>query len=186
MQKVSWYIAASLMIVTGISGIAVGYYLTPEYSLSMYEKNAMDLGPADKWVDLRYVNEMIAHHRGAMLVAEQATVSQRPEVANLAKAILADEPAAIAELYAWKKEWFNDTRPVQDPVVPKLGTYDETFDLRFLNTVIAHHQNGIMMTKDIRVKSSRAEVLNNADAVEKFLSGGVDMLSDWRKAWYNI
>jgi uncharacterized protein (DUF305 family) len=186
MQKVSWYLAASLMIVTGVVGVAVGYYLTPQYSLAMYDKNVMDLGAADKWVDLRYVNAMIAHHRGAMLVAEQAKISERSEVANLAKDILSNEPKAIAELYAWKKAWYNDTRPVQDPVVPRLGSYDANFDSRFLNAVIAHHQNGILMTKEIRTKSSRPEVLNNADAVEDFLTKGVTMLKDWRTAWYNI
>jgi uncharacterized protein (DUF305 family) len=152
----------------------------------MYDKNTMDLGPADKWLDLRYINAMIAHHRGAMLVAEQALKSERPEVKNLATAILVDEPKAIAELYQWKKDWYNDTRAVADPIVPRLGAYDTTFDLRFLNAVISHHQVGVLMTKDARLKSTRSEILNNADAVEAFLSGGITMLGDWRKAWYKL
>ena len=82
-------------------GIAFGYYLTPEYKFSMYEKNEMSLGPADRTFDLRYINEMISHHRGAMLLAEQlAKNSARPEMKTLAQNILNDEPAAIAELYA--------------------------------------------------------------------------------------
>jgi uncharacterized protein (DUF305 family) len=186
MQKISPYLAISFMVVSLVVGISIGYYLTPEYKLSMYDKNTMDLGPADKWLDLRYVNTMIAHHRGAMLVAEQATKSERPEVSGLAKAILANEPAAIAELYQWKKEWYNDTRAVADPIVPRLGSYDATFDLRFLNAVIGHHQAGVLMTKDVRLKSTRSEILNNADAVEAFLTGGITMLSDWRKAWYKL
>ncbi len=185
-SKLSAALMASLMIVTGIIGIGVGYFITPEYSLAMYDKNTMDLGRPDKWVDLRYINAMIAHHRGAMLVAAQAEKSQRPEVVNLAKEIIANEPNAIAELYQWKKDWYHDTRGVTDPVVPQLGDYDKNFDLRFLNAVIAHHQNGILMTKDIRLKSSRSEILNNADAVEAFLSGGIDMLKLWRKEWYSL
>lgn len=186
MTKISIYLASALIIITGIMGIAVGYILTPSYSLNMYDKNVMDLGRADKWIDLRYVNAMISHHRGAMLLAEQAQKSERVEVQNLAKDILKNEPAAIAELYAWKKTWYNDTKSVSDPIGPKLGAYDEKLDLRFLNALIAHHQNGIIMTKDIRTKSSRLEVLNNADAVEAFLNGGIDMLKEWRKNWYNI
>ncbi|MEI6810495.1 MAG: DUF305 domain-containing protein [Candidatus Nomurabacteria bacterium] len=186
MTKISIYLASALIIITGIMGIAVGYILTPSYSLNMYDKNVMDLGRADKWIDLRYVNAMISHHRGAMLLAEQAQKSERVEVQNLAKDILKNEPAAIAELYASKKAWYNDTKNVADPIGPKLGVYDEKLDLRFLNALIAHHQNGIIMTKDIRTKSSRLEVLNNADAVEAFLNGGINMLSEWRKNWYNI
>lgn len=178
--------AVALMIITGILGAGIGYSLTPEYRLSMYEKNTMSLGRADRTLDLRYVNAMIAHHRGAMLVAEQARKSERVEVQNLAEAILKDEPKAIAELYAWKKDWYQDEREVRDPIVPKLGAYDKTFDLRFLNAVIAHHENGILMTKDVRLKSSRAEVLDNADAVEAFLTNGIVMLSGWRSAWYGL
>lgn len=185
-SSISLPFAAAFIILSGVLGVGIGYSLTPEYRLSMYEKNAMDLGRADRTLDLRYVNAMIAHHRGAMLVAEQAKKSERSEVKNLAEAILKDEPAAIAELYAWKKAWYGDEREVADPTVPKLGVYDQTFDLRFLNAVIAHHENGIGMTEDVRLKSSRSEVLDNADAVEAFLRGGIDTLSDWRSAWYNL
>lgn len=186
MSKISLYLSLSLMIVCLVMGIGIGYYLTPEYRLSMYDKNIMDLGPADKWLDLRYINAMIAHHRGAILVAEQALKSERPEVVNLAKTIIADEPKAIAELYSWKKSWYHDTRSVPDPIPPHLGNYDSTFDLRFLNAVIAHHQSGILMTKEVRLKSSRSEILNNANAVEAFLTSSITMLSDWRKSWYKL
>lgn len=179
-------LAIALMILTGILGVGIGYSLTPEYRLSMYEKNTMDLGRADRTLDLRYVNAMIAHHRGAMLLAEQAKKSERAEVKNLAEAILKDEPAAIAELYAWKKEWYRDTRAVADPVAPKLGDYDKTFDLRFLNALVAHHEAGVEMTGDVRLKSSRSAVLDNANAVEAFLKSGIVMLSNWRTTWYNL
>jgi uncharacterized protein (DUF305 family) len=186
MTKISIYLAASFMIVTAVIGVAVGYYLTPQYSLAMYDKSSMDLGRPDKWLDLRYINGMIAHHEAAMLVAKQAEKSERAEVKDLAKSILENEPVAIAELYTWKKDWYGDTRKVVAPVVPNLGEYDDKFDLRFLNTVIAHHENGILMTRDAKLKSSRNEILNNATGVEDFLKGGIKMLSEWRKAWYNI
>jgi len=186
MNKISIYLAVSLMIVCAIIGVSVGYFLTPQYTLTMYDKSTMDLGRADKWLDLRYIDAMIAHHRGAILVAKQAEVSKRPEVKNLAIEIQKNEPVLIAELYAWKKAWYNDTRSVKDPIVPNLGSYDASFDLRFLNAVIAHHEAGIVMTKDVRTKSSRSEVLNNADAVEAFLTTSGNMLKEWRKSWYKI
>ncbi len=186
MYKISIVLTVSLMIVAGIIGVGIGYYLTPQYSLTMYDKNVMDLGRADRWLDLRYINAMITHHRGAILVAKQAEVSGRKEVRDLVMAIQKNEPPLIAELYAWKKQWYNDTRPVKDPIVPNLGSYDTSFDLRFLNAVIAHHESGIVMTKEVRVKSTRSEVLNNADAVEAFLTTSGTMLKEWRKNWYKI
>lgn len=186
MSKISIYLASALIIIGFVVGVGVGYTLTPQYSLSMYDKSSMDLGRADKWVDLRYVNAMIAHHRGAILLAQQAEKSQRKEIQDLSKEIQKNEPIAIEELYLWKKKWYGDSKKVADPVVSNLGSYDETFDLRFLNALITHHQDGILMTKDISSKSSRSEILNNAGAVEKFLNDSGEMFKNWRKNWYNI
>lgn len=186
-MKISIYLAVGLTITGIIFGIAFGYYLTPEYKTSMYDKSEMDLGLADRTFDLRYINAMIAHHRGAMLLAEQlGKGTSRPEMKALSEGILKDEPAAIAELYAWKKDWYQDSKIVRDPVVPVLGSADDTFDLRFLNAIIAHHEAGIVMTKETRLKSSRTEILNNADAVEAFLLNGLSALKGFRSEWYKI
>jgi len=186
-MKVSIYLTIGLVVVGAILGTGFGYYLTPEYKTSMYEKNSMSLGAADRTFDLRYINAMIAHHRGAMLLAEQLSKNtSRPEMQTLAKAILDDEPKAIAELYNWKKDWYGDTKKVRDPIVANLGPADDKFDLRFLNAIIAHHEAGIIMTKETHQKSSRAEILNNADAVEAFLKNGIEALKGLRSSWYNI
>lgn len=186
-MKVSIYLTLGLVVIGTLLGVSFGYYLTPEYKVSMYDKNTMSLGQADRTFDLRYINAMIAHHRGAMLLAEQlAKNTERPEMKTLAQNILQDEPKAIAGLYEWKKEWYGDTKKVRDPIVANLGSYDDKFDLRFLNAIIAHHEAGIVMTKETRLKSSRTEILNNADAVEAFLSGGLQTLKGLRSTWYNI
>jgi predicted outer membrane protein len=186
MKTISIYLAGALMIVTGMLGAGIGYTFTPEYQLSMYDKNAMDLGQADRWVDKRYINAMIAHHRGAMLLAQAAQKSERQEIRDLANEILQNEPKLIAELYTWKKEWYNDERTVRDPLSPNLGSVNDTFDLRFLNALIAHHENGIRMTGEIRGKSSRTEILDNADAVENFLTTTGEVLRGWRTDWYSV
>lgn len=186
MKTISLALAVSLMIVSAVAGIGIGYWLTPQYSLSMYDRNVMDLGQPDKWVDLRYLDAMIAHHRGAMLMAGQARQSRRAEIRNLASSILLDEPKNIDELYRWKQEWYGDRRSVRDPQVPKFGEVDGTFDLRFLNALIAHHRDGILMTREIRLKSSRSRILDNADRTEQFFENGIAMLRGWRRQWYNI
>lgn len=177
--------AISTLVVGILIGTGIGYYLTPQYQETMYSK-AMNLGPADRLVDLRYVNAMIAHHRGAMLLATQAEQSRRSEIVSLAAAIQRDEPKLIDELYQWKRDWYRDGRSVRDPLPAQLGAYDETLDLRFLNALIAHHEEGIRMTQEVRTKSSRKEVLDNADAVERFLKTTLVTLKEWRKAWYNV
>ncbi len=186
-MKISIYTTLGLIIVSMFIGINIGYFNNSDYRNSMYEKNSMDLGQADRKFDLRYINAMIAHHRGAMLLAEQmGKNTSRPEMKTLSENILKDEPAAIAELYKWKKDWYNDTKKVKDPKVANLGPADDKSDLRFLNAIIYHHEQGIEMTRETHIKSSRVEILNNADAVEIFLTGGVETLKNLRKTWYNI
>jgi len=186
-MKISVYLASSLVVVGIVLGVSYGYYLTPEYKTSMFENGTMSLGQANRTFDLRYINSMIAHHRGAMLLAEQlGKNTTRPDLKSLSQAILADEPKAIAELYAWKKDWYSDTKLVRDPIVAQLGPAGDNFDLRFLNAIIAHHEAGIEMTKETRQKSTRGEILDNANAVEAFLSNGIQALKGLRATWYNI
>ncbi len=186
-RNLSLPLAASLLLLTWISGVVFGYYLTPQFQSDISNNTSMDLGPADRWLDQRYLNAMITHHQGAIELATVAKKhSQRREILELSAAIITSEPQLIEELYAWKKEWYRDRRQAPLPPTVNLGQYDEQFDLRFLNALIAHHRSGIAMTQEVRSKSSRAEVLNNADAVESFLSTSLSTLEKWRREWYGI
>ncbi len=181
------FLAFSLSIVSLILGLGIGYGLSPAYSTLANEGHLEDLDKADKFVDLRYINAMIAHHKSAMeLASEVKDKTKRSEIRNLAEEILKNEPAAIDELYAWKENWFNDKQIIQPSIVSNLGSADENLDLRFLNALIAHHEEGIVMAKSIRSKSNRSEILDNSYAVEKFLKGGIEMFSTWRTDWYDI
>lgn len=184
-MKISLPLTLALTFIALIIGMGIGFASSPVYQKTMFEQTNMGLGLADRWLDLRYLNAMAAHHRGAILMAEKAQKeSKRAEIHGLAIAILDGEPKLINELYAWKRAWYNDSRVVRDPISPNLSTYDEQFDLRFLNALIAHHEAGIDMTQEVRLKSSNKDVLNNADAVEAFLKGSVVTLKEWRQAWY--
>lgn len=187
MKQINLTLSMSLMIVSLVLGMVFGYYISPTYKETMYSQDEMGLSKADKFVDLRYINQMATHHKGAIFLADQvASKTKREELKNLAKMIQEGEPKLIDELYTWKKEWCKDNRGFSDPTVAKLGDYDESFDLRFLNALIAHHEEGILMTKEIRTKSSNSEILDNADIVEKVLTDGIVMLKKWREEWYEV
>lgn len=187
MKQISLPLVISLTIISLIVGLAGGYYISPTYQQTMFIKENMGLGQADRFVDLRYINQMAAHHKGAILLANQILdKTQRQELKTLATDIQKGEPQLIEELYQWKKDWYNDNRKVADPIVAHLGQADEKVDLRFLNALIAHHEAGIEMAREIRTKSSRKEVLDNADAVEHFLKDSLTTLQSWREQWFNI
>lgn len=187
MKNLSNYLIVSLMITAFIGGALFGYFITPTYKQTMYEKEDMGLGLADKFIDLRYLNKMATHHMGAIELAKQISgKTDNKDIEELSKEILANEPKLIEELKGWKIAWYKDSGEFRSPVVPQLGTKDEKIDLRFLNALIAHHEEGILMAKEIKTKSSRNEVLNNADAVQKFLEGSLVILKGWREKWFGI
>ncbi|MDP3836996.1 MAG: DUF305 domain-containing protein [bacterium] len=187
MQKISLYLALSLAVIGVMIGIVIGYSQTSDYKAQMYDKDGMDLGKADYFIDRRYLDAMITHHQSAIKLAEQAAAeSNRQEIKDLAEMIKESEPKLIAELYEFKHEWYRDRRQAPAPTVPNLGEAGDTFDLRFLNALIAHHEEGIEMVAEIKTKTSRAAVIDNADAVGAFLSASKETLSEWREEWYNL
>jgi uncharacterized protein (DUF305 family) len=68
---------------------------------------SMDLGAADDQFDRRFLNAMIPHHEGAVVMAKDAlTKSKRPEIKTLAQAIVASQNAEIKQMQQWKQAWY--------------------------------------------------------------------------------
>lgn len=182
-------ITLSLIVISFIIGLSVGFALSPEYRIQMSSKQSgmVELGQPDKYLDLRYLNNMIAHHQSAINLCQQTLKhTKRPELQKLSEAIITADTEGIKTLYQYKKDWYSDTRQVTLFTKTNLGSYDENFDLRFLNAMIIHHDEAIASAKEVRTKSTRNEVLNLANEVIQNLSANKTQLLEWRAAWYKI
>lgn len=185
----SKYLTASLLIITLLVGIGIGYFLTPEYATMQNnrENTMMELGKADRYVDLRFIDGMIGHHYAAIYLLTQVQEhSKRPELQQLADVVIDIDTKGIAHLYTLKKTWYNDTRKITQYPKVHLGNADEKFDLRFLNAMIAHHEEAITVSKDALTKSSRTQTLQTATDVIQLLSTNLKQLKKWRGEWYGI
>lgn len=179
----------SLIIIAFVLGLSTGFILSPEYATKMQSRGnqMVELGKADKFVDLRYIDNMIAHHLNAINMATQAkSISKRPEIVSLANDIITADEKGIKILYQQKQDWYKNTRQITNYEKINLGSYDDNFDLRFLNALIAHHDEAITNAKEIRTKSNRNEILNLADKVIQSLSASKANLIDWHNNWYKI
>ena len=79
--------------------------MTPEQMQSMMM--SMDLGAADDQFDLRFINAMIPHHEGALVMAEDALKkSKRPEMKKLAQEILTSQKQEIEQMKQWRQAWY--------------------------------------------------------------------------------
>jgi uncharacterized protein (DUF305 family) len=169
----------------------------------MMEHN-MDVGPADANYDLRFLDSMIPHHQGALVMSQEVLVkSKRPELIKLAKGILADQQKDIAQMKLWRKQWYPkaSATPImwhaemnhEMAMTPKhkesmmmsmsLGQADAGFDLRFLDAMIPHHQGAVTMGKDLLVKSKRPQMKKFAQNIIKSQQAEIDLMTKWQKAW---
>lgn len=67
----------------------------------------MDLGAADADFDLRFIDAMIPHHQGAVVMAKNAlSKSKRPQIKQLAQKIINDQDVEINQMKQWRKTWY--------------------------------------------------------------------------------
>lgn len=141
--------------------------------------HSMDLGPADANYDLRFIDSMIPHHEGAVIMAKDALQkSKRPEIKKLANDIIKAQNKEIAQLKQWRQAWYPSsgnklvaydaklkktvdmTSEQMQAMMMKmdLGVADNEFDLRFIDAMIPHHEGALTMAKDAASKSKRPEI----------------------------
>jgi uncharacterized protein (DUF305 family) len=91
----------------------IAYHRAMGHSMPMTEaqKSAMmmqmDLGAADAQFDLRFINAMVPHHEAAVTMAEAVLKqSQRPEMKQMAQAIITSQQAEINQMKQWRKAWY--------------------------------------------------------------------------------
>lgn len=86
-----------------------------EMAMSVKQLNAMrmsmDLGKADSGYDDRFLEAMIPHHQGAVMMAKAlAKNSTRPEMQKLAQEIITSQQAEIDQMKQWRSTWSTSTK----------------------------------------------------------------------------
>jgi uncharacterized protein (DUF305 family) len=165
----------------------------------------MDIGPADANYDLRFIDSMIPHHQGALVMAQEVLQkSKRPELIKLAKSIITEQNKEIAQMKQWRKQWY--PKASATPIMwhsemkhemamtaehkqsmmmsMSLGKADAGFDRRFLDAMIPHHQGAVTMSKDSLQKSQRPELQKLAQRIVTSQQSEIDLMTKWRQKWY--
>jgi uncharacterized protein (DUF305 family) len=79
--------------------------MSPEQIQAMMMKG--DLGAADAEFDKRFLNAMIPHHEGALVMAKDVlSKSKRPELKQLAQEILTSQQKEIDQMKQWRQAWY--------------------------------------------------------------------------------
>jgi len=73
---------------------------------AMMNMGPMEVAAGDAPFDIRFIDEMIPHHEGALMMAQMVQQrSQRPEIKQLADAIIKAQTAEIEQMKKWRTEW---------------------------------------------------------------------------------
>jgi len=148
---------------------------------------------------------MIPHHQGALDMAKDAKAkSQRPEIQKLADEIIKAQTKEIADLQAWRKQWYPSASSMpmahnaqmghmmeMTPEQMKgmmmsqdLGAKDAEFDLRFINAMIPHHDGAVLMAQDASIKSTHPEIKKLAQDIIFSQQAEIKQMQEWRMTWY--
>ncbi len=208
--------ATAIALISMISGCAIAPKTAPQttspspdsspHSNMMDHSSMMDLGPADADYDLRFIDAMIPHHQGAVIMAKDVwQKSPRAELKKLATGIISAQNQEITQMQQWRQSWYpkapNKPMAWHSPMnqmmeMPPnqvqamrmemdLGTADANYDLRFINAMIPHHQGAIVMAKDVLQKSQRPEIQKLAQDILSSQQAEIEQMKQWRKSWYN-
>jgi uncharacterized protein (DUF305 family) len=167
--------------------------------------HSMDLGPSDANYDLRFIDAMIPHHEGAIIMAKEALKkSKRPELKKLATEIITAQEKEIAEMNSWRKAWYpkasdtpmawhdsmNHMMPMSEEQIKAmrmdldLGAADAGFDKRFIDAMIPHHEAAVVMAKDVGDKSKRPQIQELAGNIITSQDKEIEQMKQWKQAWY--
>lgn len=82
--------------------------LPPTQGMGMAMGDMMLSEDANIAFDQRFLEAMIAHHRGAVVMAEAAqSMGEHEEIRGLADAVIAAQEGEIAQMQKWLQDWYN-------------------------------------------------------------------------------
>jgi uncharacterized protein (DUF305 family) len=141
--------------------------------------------------DAAFIDSMIVHHEGAIVMANQALEqAERPELRELATAIVDAQAAEIAQMREWRGAWFPDlpeTTSMEMEMGPmKVPEGAAPFDQRFIQAMIPHHESAVVMAQDALQNAERQEIKDLAQAIITAQEGEIAQMKQWLQEWYGI
>jgi uncharacterized protein (DUF305 family) len=155
------------------------------------------LGASDSTYDRRFIDLMIPHHVGAVQMAQDALQkATHPELKQFAQAVIDAQQKEIAQMKGWRQQWYGDSAiaamnhgsmnmdQMNQQMVAHLGASDSTYDQRFIDMMIPHHQGAVMMAQDAQSKATKAEIRDLSARIIADQDKEIGQLQAWRAQWY--
>lgn len=149
--------------------------------------------------DRMFLANMIAHHQGAVDMANLAlTSAKHQEIKDMANAIISAQTKEIGDMQSWQTAWgypassgsmmedhssmgmMNDMAGMTDKLK---GLSGDAFDKAFLSSMIEHHQSAINMAYPGQTNAQHEEVKTLTKAVVDAQSKEIAQMKQWQTEW---
>lgn len=150
--------------------------------------------------DLAYMSQMIAHHQGAVEMAQALLkASKAAELRKAAQAIVKVQQAEVTQLKNWLRSWYQavpdpaqmalmkaDMQPMMEMALmgmtPMEG-HQMPIERSFLEGMIPHHQDAVAMSQLCLKRAARAELKKFCTEVIRVQQTEVKQYQAWLKKY---
>lgn len=210
MKRTTKIIIGVISILT-LSGAVVWYVAAnkPKDMANSQSQMSADAAVADdsKFAKLKgedfdeaYIADMIAHHEGAVNMAEMVNAAtQRQELRDMAQDIMKTQSQEILDMRTWQTEWgyeqtmgghgshsgqANDMAgDMMDMGAQLTALKGSAFDEKFLELMIVHHEQAVEMSKYADTNAAHQQLKNLAAAVISAQEKEIKQMKQWQKEW---
>jgi uncharacterized protein (DUF305 family) len=161
-----------------------------------------DPGAAEAPYDLQFLDSMIHHHNGAIMMANMVVgKTERPELKAFAQKIISDQTKEIEYMKGLREQWYAGKPQAVNMEMPgmvggmKIMTSDHMkemdqmppahFDEHFLNMMIAHHEGAVTMSEEAQKKAEHTEIKQLAGKIIQAQGPEIEQMKKWKEMWSN-
>ena len=159
-----------------------------------------DPGADEAPYDLQFLDSMIHHHNGAIMMAKMVLgKTERPELKAFAQKVIDDQSKEIDYMKQLREQWYAGKPQAVNMEMPgmvggmKIMTGEHMkemdqmppahFDDHFLNMMIAHHEGAVTMSKEAQKKAEHPEVKQLADKIIQAQGPEIEEMKKWKEMW---
>jgi uncharacterized protein (DUF305 family) len=162
---------------TGLTALAIGTFWL-----------ALSAAAQSPDVDLRFIDNMTAHHQGAVHMAQDALKkAKHPELKTFARQIINDQNGEISQMKKWRNAWYKGAPSAKSKNIPGMQMPAQMpsggYDVQFLHDMIAHHEGAVEMSKEALDKGKRPEIKQLAQKIIKVQEAEIEKMKNWRTEW---
>ena len=190
MKRMVAILAATVVVLLGLGTAGMVWVHTDDdpgwgrHSMSTYGWMGNSMRGSRTTDEAAYLQEMVVHHREAVLAATELSRSERAAMRAFGRDVVETQSAQIELMEGWLAEWYPaEPEATYEPMMRDLSALSgDALDRTFLEDMIGHHMAAVMMSQQLLMRgfADHAEV---ADLAGQIRDEQMDEIVWMRATW---